>query len=93
MKRGRGRPRKGSIYSNFSNTQNSYLEEGKIFSVFFFSFNLKSSFYRNLHFVLKIKTKYMPKLITVFAPYLLLLLMPLLLFLCFLVVLKTLFNL
>lgn len=53
---------------------------------FFFSFNLKSSFYRNLYFVLKIKTKYMPKLITVFAPYLLLLLMPLLLFLCFLVV-------
>lgn len=29
MKRGRGRPRKGSLYSNFSNTQNSYLEEGK----------------------------------------------------------------
>lgn len=30
MKRGRGRPRKDSLYSNFSNTQNSYLEEGKI---------------------------------------------------------------
>lgn len=29
MKRGRGRPRKNSMHSNLSNTQNSYLEEGK----------------------------------------------------------------
>lgn len=34
LKRGRGRPRKDSLYSNFSNTQNSYLEEGKLFGVF-----------------------------------------------------------
>lgn len=30
VKRGRGRPRKNSLNSNLSNTQNSYLEEGKI---------------------------------------------------------------
>lgn len=29
MKRGRGRPRKNSMTSDLSNTQNSYLEEGK----------------------------------------------------------------
>lgn len=29
MKRGRGRPRKNSLNSNLSNTQNSYLEEGE----------------------------------------------------------------
>lgn len=29
MKRGRGRPRKNSMTSDMSNTQNSYLEEGK----------------------------------------------------------------
>lgn len=29
MKRGRGRPRKDSLASNLSNTQNSFLEEGK----------------------------------------------------------------
>lgn len=29
VKRGRGRPRKNSLNSNLSNTQNSYLEEGK----------------------------------------------------------------
>lgn len=29
VKRGRGRPRKNSLNSNQSNTQNSYLEEGK----------------------------------------------------------------
>lgn len=28
LKRGRGRPRKNSMNSNLSNTQNSYLEEG-----------------------------------------------------------------
>lgn len=28
MKRGRGRPRKNSMTSDLSNTQNSYLEEG-----------------------------------------------------------------
>lgn len=40
MKRGRGRPRKDSLYSNFSNTQNSYLEEGKNFtSNGFFAFD------------------------------------------------------
>lgn len=30
VKRGRGRPRKNSLNSNLSNTQNSYLEEGKL---------------------------------------------------------------
>lgn len=30
MKRGRGRPRKNSMTSDMSNTQNSYLEEGKL---------------------------------------------------------------
>lgn len=30
IKRGRGRPRKNSMTSDLSNTQNSYLEEGKL---------------------------------------------------------------
>lgn len=33
MKRGRGRPRKNSMTSDLSNTQNSYLEEGIIHEI------------------------------------------------------------
>lgn len=37
VKRGRGRPRKNSFNSNLSNTQNSYLDEGKWTPIFMIS--------------------------------------------------------
>lgn len=41
MKRGRGRPRKNSMTSDLSNTQNSYLEEGNIGFVMLIILKLK----------------------------------------------------